>query len=246
MRRELAAVAIALSCCAVGASAGTPLAPAPPVLEPRVVLDAATPRPGSVVAGALEVRGHARAPEGVLHIDLYVRPHGASAAARCPVARMVPAIPLGSIPFTIRWVPSGTQRVDLDVVAYTPLRTAGATAKDLRGTTTTRKPTAARPVGDRVVAPARAARPTSSSTPATALARPDDSGRVFGAVADLLPYGRPRPVLRTVPVRTEVAPPPPADGRSPWRPIAAGLVLLLGTAHVHRALRTHPVPEGRP
>lgn len=192
----------------------------------------------AVAARPFDVTGETQAPEGVLRVDLYLSGRAA------PVASYVPAVPgVGTVTFALRFDPalgSGTLRV----VATTLVRGFDAEAP------APARPAAARPAHGAAARPAAPPVPAACAAAclAPAAARPahpappkaDDSGAAFGAVAPVLPYG-PRPAT---PARPPTAPPPglraaaplPAPRSGPAS-LAAGLALLLASAHLHRALR---------
>src|SRR4051794_25840216 len=88
----------------------------------------APPRPGTVVSAPLVIGGETQAPEGVLHVDLYV----VRGTSLTPVASYAPLVPVGTVPFSLRWDPAGVApgRVTLRVVATTLARGFSA---DVRG-----------------------------------------------------------------------------------------------------------------
>lgn len=191
------------------------------------------PRPGTVVVAPLDVTGETQAVEGVLRVDLYV----VRGTTLTPVASYAPALPLGTIPFDLRWHPAGTApgRVTLRVVATTLARGFSA---DVTGLVVPRPAPAAhvaREVRPPQAAPARAA--VARPAPVAAPAGLDDSGAAFGGVAPVLPYVRPVPPSPAPAALSPLAAPAPVRERRGAVSFAAGLLALLGSAHVHRALR---------
>lgn len=177
-----------------------------------------------VVTAPLRVTGSAQAPEGVLHVDLYV---GAVA-----VASYTPALPVGEIPFafTVSLRP-GTY--DVRVVATTLVRGLSADADGLVVPAPPRPAAAVRPP---VVKHAVAPKPLPHKrSVAVAAPRIDDSGTAFGAVAPTLPYVR--RAASPVTAATLAAPLASEEDRSGWESVAGGLVLLLVCSHLHRSLR---------
>jgi hypothetical protein len=178
----------------------------------------------AVAARPFDVTGETQAPEGVLRIDLYV------SGRATPVASYVPALPVGTIAFALRFDPalgSGTLRV----VATTLVRGLGAEAP-----APTRPAPRPATVGGAPVARPAVRAPVAPGSPAAAVlaaVRPDDTGAAFGAVAPVLPYAA-RPA--SVPVAAP-GPEPLRPSRSGPLSLAAGLALLLASAHAHRALR---------
>jgi hypothetical protein len=204
----------------------------------------APPTAGTTVVAPLDLTGEAQAPEGVLTVSLYL----VRGTTLTPVASYVPTLPVGTVPFTLRWDPAGTApgRVTLRVVASTLVRGFSA---DVTGLVVPapRVPDRRPPAPDLVAppaAPAVAALP-SRSRGTYAAPRLDDSGRSFGAVAGVLPYapravaaipGMPAAPARVTPVTAPLAAGVPE--RRGWVSVALGLLLLLACSHLHRVLRT--------
>jgi hypothetical protein len=188
----------------------------------------------AVAARPFDVTGEAQAPEGVLRVDLYLSGRA--------VASYVPTVPaVGTVTFALRFDPAlgtGTLRV----VATTLVR-----GLDAEAPAPARPAAPAAPAAHRARAASGAARPAAPARPAAA-ARPaapaavagDDSGAAFGAVAPVLPYSArpatPVPPPAATPPGPRSADPLPAPRSGPAS-LAAGLALLLASAHLHRALR---------
>jgi hypothetical protein len=193
------------------------------------------------VSAPLVIGGETQAPEGVLRVDLYV----VRGTSLTPVASYVPLVPVGTVPFSLRWDPAGVApgRVTLRVVATTLARGFSA---DVPGLVVPPPPRAeARAVGSTAAARRApvAARPAATPgrrIPALAAAL-DDSGAAFGAVAPVLPYRAaavpPRPPAAVAPALSPVS---SETSRRGWLSFAAGLLVLLSSAHLHRALRADP------
>jgi hypothetical protein len=211
----------------------------PPPTEAGVWLTA-PPAAGTRVVAPLSLSGSAQAPEGVLRVDLYVV-RGDDVTA---VASYLPTVPLGPVPFTLRWDPAGAApgRVTLRVVATSLVRGVSAEAAGLVVPGAPRA--VAPPIHRAVVAPAARRAVPAPATLAVPVAVLDDSGRAFGDVAAVLPYAPVPPAPSPAPQSSVVAgaavPATPAPRG--WASFAAGLVALLGSAHVHRALRPRKGP----
>jgi hypothetical protein len=227
------------------------LALAPPT-DSGVALES-PPKPGTVVSAPLTIEGEAQALEGVLKVELYV--------VRGRAVRLVetyePALPVGvgAVPFSFTFDPEGMRpgTVTIRVVATTLARGFRAEAPGL----VVPKPSDAvvdepvRPAVRPVVVRPRPVPPAARAVrraAAPAAPRLDDSGRAFGQAAPLLPYRpvrAPRPAAARPPV-TVAAPQPLPPDRQGWVSVAGGLLLLLVSSHLHRALRTQPDPrDGR-
>ena len=204
-----------------------------PPTDAGVWLDA-PPRPGTVVVAPFDVRGETQAPEGVLHVDLYV----VRGTTLTHVATYDPVLPVGPVPFACRWAPAGAARgtVTIRVVATTLVRGFSAEAAGLVVPAPSTAPRAvARPAVRAVAVPRRVV----TNTPRTPVGPSyDDSGAAFGATAPVLPYAPPpaasslaRPVAAAVTA-------PASPERSGWVSVAAGLLLLLVCSHLHRVLRS--------
>lgn len=213
-----------------------------PITDSGVWLENA-PVPGSVVTAPLRVEGETQAPEGVLHVRLYV----VSGTSATEVASYEPLLPgVGTVPFAFTWTPARPGTYTVRVVSTTAVRGFSAEVRDLR---VPAKPALARPapapraVARLAVAPKVAPRPAVRRV----TARLDDSGRAFGRSAPTLPYTRP-PVVRSTTVVPAVAATRdsavPAGDRSGWVSFAGGLLLLLVCSHLHRSLRPQPDPRG--
>jgi len=176
-----------------------------------------------VVTAPLHVTGRAQAPEGVLHVELYVD--------GVEVASYTPALPVGEIPFAFTWTPSAPGTYTVRVVATTLVRGVSAESDGLVVPAPPR-PVSQQPVVRHVVAVARPL-PHRRSV-AVALPKVDDSGVAFGEVAPTLPYVR----RVAVPVTSAtVVPAVEETERSGWASVAGGLVVLLVCSHLHRSLR---------
>ncbi len=204
-------------------------------LEAGVWLDSGAPRTGEHVTGVRDIAGVAQAPEGTLRIELFVVRAGDAYAA--PLATLTPLVPLGEIPFAFQWdtrgLPAGL--VEVRVVATSLLRQVAAAVPGVEVGDVT---DASVPV-DRIPAPL-------APLPRAPAVRPRPVDRTLGVYVGpfdrVLPYQAPvaplHDVTRAVPAAAAVPDGFPAGtGRDPWVPAAAGLLLLVTTAHVHRVLR---------
>ncbi|HEU0133055.1 MAG TPA: hypothetical protein VFQ85_18910 [Mycobacteriales bacterium] len=218
--------------------------------DPRPLTDSGVwvdPLPSSRVVAPLDVTGEAQAPEGVLRVELWVVRGGTSTLA----AAYTPEVPVGTVAFALRWDPgtAAPGTVTLRVVASTLVRGLSA---DVDGLTIPGPPrTATKPATPRrnaAPAPRRvAAAPVRRAVATTVLApRYDDSGTAFGHVAATLPYTAPVAAAAPPPAAATpaAAPVPVPPDRSGWLSVAAGLLVLLVSSHLHRALRPQPDPRG--
>jgi hypothetical protein len=72
----------------------------------------------------------------------------------------------------------------------------------------------------------------------------DDSGAAFGRTAAVLPYVPVPPPVHADPVPPVPLSPVSSRSRDGAIPVAAGLLILLSCAHLHRALRADPRSPG--
>ncbi len=231
----------------------------PPLLAASVRLDAAAPQPGEHVVVDREVGGWAQAPEVVQAVSLYVVPAGVllDTSVDLPVASMPVPITVGAVNFRLLWAvdarsatPGGiaaARGVDLYVVATTLLREVWTVVADLRvGSMSTRARSALgrrHAVGD---LDGSRPRPGSGSAPSGTSLTGSDLGVFIGGFADTLPYRTSAAEARSLGSTSSIVAAVPADAQSPgqWSSLAAGLVLLIGSAHVHRLLKAVPTPRG--
>jgi hypothetical protein len=174
-----------------------------------------------VVTAPLRVTGRTQAPEGVLHVSLYV--------GDLEVATYEPALPVGEIPFAFTWTPTAPGTYTVRVVATTLLRGVSAEADGL----VVPAPSRPKPVAVRHVVAVAKPLPHRRSV-AVALPAVDDSGAAFGEVAPTLPYVR-RVAAPVTPAT--IVPAVEETERSGWVSVAGGLVVLLVCSHLHRSLR---------
>jgi len=227
----------------VGASQAS-AAETPPPLPASVVLNPTAPRPDERVTSDRTISGQAQALEGVRSVSLYVVPAGAplDLTTHRPESSTVSPVSLDAVTFQLPWRVGGPRDVDLYVVAATWVRQFRIVVPGVRVRQAGHASVPKRWVSRSSQAEGPSARPVRGT------ADPDQSGLgVFiGGFDAALPYPAKRPTAVRRPGRAPGPIPAGDDSRrtSPWTSLSAGLVLLLGSAHVHRVLRPDPTPRG--
>ena len=234
MPRRLAVVVLAVLAALLSPG---PAWAAPLPTDAGVWLDGDPPGTAERVGSAASVTGRAQIPEGILRIELHVVAAGETELG-APVDTLSPTpLGIGTVPFTVEWVPASAGRVDVHVVAVGLLRSVAAV---VRGVVV--EPAA--PARVRLPSPPEAAAPPApGSAPVAAAPRRrvrDRAGVYLGGYGELA-YPRP-PAAAAVLSRSSAASPIVSgdDPAQAAQAVAAGLLLVLVSAHVHRVLRATP------
>ena len=240
LSRVAAMAGLLVACGASPVSAQAPRTPLPAY----IVLDGSTPQSGEEVTTDRIVGGHVQALEGVRSVSLYVVPAGMALDVTAHRPESTSAAPLSvhldAMSFRLPWRPGSPREVDLYVVAVTWLRELSVVVPAVR---------ISRTRGPSLQLPRTAAESVRHHLPARrdrGVSAPDLSGLgVFhGGFATDLPYA----ATASAAVRRGRSLGPLTSGdaprSSPWSSLSVGLVLLLGSAHVHRALRTDTTSRG--
>jgi hypothetical protein len=225
------------------------LGPAPTALadplpvEAGVWLDPASPAEGDRVSGTRAVSGTAQLPEGITSVELYVVATGST--DETPPVTSLPMSPLGVglVEFRFDWdTARAPARVDLRVVATGLLRSVEVVVPHVVVERAAVAPRAAahRPVTRSAARVAGAVRPVA---PGRVSVRVDRSGVYLGGFGELAYPPSARAAVTTVPAARHSLTEPGGGSTptGPWTSVAAGLLLILTAAHVHRALRVPPV-----
>jgi hypothetical protein len=240
MPRRLAAVIAATVLLLLGAAPTASAAPLP--TDSGVWLDPTAPVEGERVSGIRTVQGRAQLPEGITRVELHVVPTG-STAEMTPVASAASTVlGIGEVDFTFEWDTTRTPGVvDVRVVAVGLLRSVEAVVPGV--VVVAPRARIAPPPRQTVVQVSR--KPARSVSRRAPVRAPDRSAGVYLGGYGALDYGSTPPVTgavtRAAASTRPIDAPPPAG---PWRSLAAGLLVLLTAAHVHRMLRTPPPLEG--
>jgi hypothetical protein len=240
MPRHLAAVLGGIALLLLSAPTTASAEPLP--TDTGVWLDAGAPVEGQHVSGVRVVAGSAQLPEGITRVELHVARSGATTATTPVASAPAEVLALGRVAFSFEWDTTRTPGVvDLRVVAVGLLRSVEAVVPGVV-VVAPRAPV----VAPRRQTSVRTARPPARVGVAPRPApRPDRRAGVYLGGYGTLTYPTATPVTGTVTRATSSAVPSDVpQPAGPWRSLAAGLLVLLTAAHVHRMLRTPPPLEG--